>query len=105
MYGCKWSGKLVFIEGIMDRYKYMNIISENLNESANIIGVEEFIFMQDNDPKHKAKIVMEYFDENDIELMEWPAQSPDLNPIEHLWSIMKINLRENPAKNLMELKI
>ena len=38
--------------------------------------------MQDNAPCHKPKVVMSYLSEQDFEIMDWPPQSPDLNPID-----------------------
>ncbi len=69
-------GKLVFIDGIMDKYQYKRILAENLDKSCEMLGLPvDFIFQQDNDPKHKSKYVMEFFDNNDFSFMDWPSQS------------------------------
>jgi hypothetical protein len=74
-------GRLVFIDGKMDKFVYHRILVENLKQSAEGFGINRFIFQQDNDPKHISKIVKEYFKENNIEVLDLPAQSPDLNTI------------------------
>jgi transposase len=54
-------------------------------------------FLQDGAPCHKTKKVMDWFKDQTIEVMDWPGNSPDLNPIENVWSYMKNKLRKRPS--------
>ena len=47
------------------------------------------IFMQDGAPCHRSKIVKKFLEENHVTTLDWPGNSPDLNPIENLWAKMK----------------
>lgn len=108
VWGCfssKGVGKLVFIDEIMDMWLYLDILRNNLWESASIMGLDHFIFQHDNDPKHSSKLVSEFLEVSEIEVLDWPSQSPDLNPIEHVWAYMKKELRGTNFKTKNDLKV
>ncbi|GFT21314.1 transposable element Tc3 transposase [Trichonephila clavipes] len=66
----------------------------------------EFLFMDDNARLHRANIVDECLQSEDITLMDWPAYSPDLNRIDHVWDMLcqRIAARQPPPTCLLELR-
>ena len=76
------TGRLVRIEAKMNRAKYREILDKNLFQSAQDFRLgHRFTFQQDNDSKHTAKTTQEWLRDKSLNVLEWPSQSPDLNPI------------------------
>ena len=57
----------------------------------------------DNDPKHTSKNVAKWPKDNKVKILEWPSQSPDLNPIENVWAELKKHVQARRPINLMQL--
>ena len=57
-------------------------------------GIMNAIFQQDNVPLHKAHYTMDYLNQQAFQTIEWPLSSPDMNPIEHLWVVLKKELHQ-----------
>ena len=81
---------------------YTEILERHLPEVRNMFR-GNWRLQQDNDPKHTSRIAKEFLDNNVPEVMDWPSNSPDLNPIENMWAIIKRNVEIRQPKNIVEL--
>ena len=97
-------GSLHMVQINMDQFQYQEILNEELPPSVEkVFGAKEWIFQQDNDPKHTAKWTKVYLRSLGVPVLDWPSQSPDLNPIENLWSILDKRCKVRRPKNAIEL--
>lgn len=98
-------GNLVFVESTMKKEDYLRILKQNLNLSVRKLELgHPWTFQQDNDPKHTAHIVKNWLEKNTPNQLHSPPQSPDLNPIEHLWEHLDRQIRKHTITNRDQLK-
>ena len=66
-------------------------------------GNEPFIFMQDGAPCHTAKLAKSYLETEEVPLLPWPGNSPDLNPIENVWRLVKHRIAQQTISTKQQL--
>ncbi len=97
-------GPLCFLKTNVTAPVYQEILEHFMLPSADQVFKEaDFIFQQDLAPAHTAKSTKSWLNDHGVGVLDWPANSPDLN-IENLWSIVKRKMRNKRPKNADELK-
>ena len=93
-------------KGHDDRFMPQGWYPGRLRQTEHWCNQNQFILMDDNARLHRARVVEEYLQQETIVRMDWPACSPDLNPIEHVCNMLQVEIvrRQVQATTLVELE-
>ena len=83
---------------------FVDILKHHLLPGATIQFKRRWRLQQDNDPKHTSGVAKEFIKNKIPELLEWPANSPDLNPIENYWNVIKRRVEKRKPANIDDLE-
>jgi len=100
-------GEIICFQKNLDAKFMCTIYQKGLLPSAqSLFGDEnpDWILQEDNDPKHRSKLAKEWKANNGIRELPWPSMSPDQNPIENVWRLMKININRKKITTVNGLR-
>lgn len=86
----------------MNGSKYIGVLEDHMLPFYQIHGCE--LFQQDSALCHTSKLVKKWLSDQSISVLEWPGNSPDLNPIENCWHQMKVALKDKDTASVPRLK-
>jgi transposase len=107
VWGCfssKGFGKLIIFTDILDSFKMCKIYKKSLLPIAQKWFGNDWTLCEDNNPKHTSRYSKQWKLEHSVERMNWPAQSPDQNPIENVWHLLKYKVAKRHPKTIKQLK-
>lgn len=94
-------GPLHVIEGTMNAEKYITLLDTVLIPEIPTMfrRRQRYTFQQDGAPCHTAKSVISYLEKKKLPVLDWPGNSPDMNPIENVWAVLKNQLSTRNITN------
>ena len=96
---------LTFYTITLDRWRYSDLLEESLYDQADeMFGEGNWTLVQDRAPCHKAAYTIERIEERGEVIRDWPGASPDLNPIENIWRLLKRRVYQRNPRNQAELE-
>ena len=96
-------GLFVWLHGKINATAYKEILKKHAVPILRTAINQPAVFMQDNAPCHATKSVKTFLSKKDVAVIEWPAQIPDMNPIENVWKLLNERLNEQNPRNVEEL--
>ena len=99
----RFKSKLAIVEGTMTSDRYIETLQGYLFNEKSKKSLKKMVFQQDGATCHTAKKSKTFLSASGVTVLTWPANSPDLNPIENIWSILKHEVEIRGVKTKEEL--
>ncbi|KAK5860518.1 hypothetical protein PBY51_021987 [Eleginops maclovinus] len=88
----------------MKAHLYCDILKRSMIPSLQKLGrSRRAVFQHDTDPKHTSKRTTALLKRLRVKVMDWPSMSPDLNPVEHLWGLLRRRVEEHKVSDIHQL--